>query len=210
MLKNKPVKTENVTSKELTTKDVEKKINPIVSKVESLEIKSEADMKTAAEYLFDLSAAEKMVTARMETITKPAKEAIKAAEAIWKPFITQSKKLIQIIRDKQSEYQTEKIRIQREEENKIAKRMGEGKGKLKVETAMRKIDEVEKPSSKISVDSGSTGFREEKCFEVMDITMLPHEYVLPNEVKIRSAMKGGIELSGVRYFTKMIPVNKRV
>jgi len=43
----------------------------------------------------------------------------------------------------------------------------------------------------------------------MDVTMLPHEYILPNETKIREVMKEGVELPGVRYFTIQISKNNK-
>ncbi len=190
-------------------KVIEKEINPMLLKASKLTIKGVDDMKEATEYLSQLNIAKDRVVDRMETITKPAKEVIKSAEAVWKPFINAVKEAIEDIREKMSDYQTQSILKAREEEAKIANRIGEGKGKLKLETASNKIAEIEKPEAKINVESGSLKFREDQCFEVEDISQLPQEYLLANEIKIRSALKAGIKLKGVRYYTKMVPINTR-
>lgn len=186
---------------------IKRELNPMLVKAKELSIQGLKDMEVASEYLSQLNIAKDKVTERMETITKPAKETIKAAEAIWKPFVNMAKDAIQLIRDKQSAYQTELVRIAREKEEKIAERVA--KGNLKLDTGIKKIGEIEKPVEEIYTDSGKVSFREDECFEIVDISKLPTKYVLPNEVAIRIAMKAGIKVEGVRYFTKMVPVNKR-
>jgi hypothetical protein len=188
---------------------IEKELNPMLEQARTLVIKSSSDMKKATEYLSQLNLAKDKVTDRMETITKPAKQTIKAAEAVWKPFITAAKEAIELIRENMSEYQTEQTRLAREEEEKIASRVGQGKGKLKYETAVQQIENVDKPVDKVMTESGSVKFREDEVFEVIDITLLPVEYILPNEVKIRAAMKDGKKLPGVAYSTKQVPINTR-
>lgn len=186
---------------------IEKELNPMLLKAKDLNIRGLKDMEVATEYLSQLNLAKDRVTERMETITVPAKETIKAAESIWKPFINMAKDAIQLIRDKQSAYQTEQVRIVREKEAKVAARVASGN--IKLDTGVRKMGEIEKPVEEIYTDSGNVKFREDKCFEVVDVSKLPVKYVVPNEVAIRIAMKAGIKIPGVRYFTKMVPVNKR-
>lgn len=187
---------------------IEKELNPIVKKATDLVISTPKDMEKANEALSQLRIAQGKVTEKMETITLPAKETIKAAEAIWKPFITSAKNAIQIIRDKMSEYQTVEVERARIEEEKLAARVGEGKGKLKAETAVAKMGEIDTPADKIESASGKTGFREDQQFEVINILAVPSEYIMANEPKIRIAMKAGIKLKGVRYFTKQVPINR--
>lgn len=186
---------------------IEKELNPMLAKAKELVITGPKDMERATEYLSQLNLAKDKVTERMETITLPAKETIKAAEAIWKPFINMAKDAIQLLRDKQSIYQTEQVRIAREKEAKIAERVT--KGNLKIETGVRKMTEIDRPQEEVVAESGKVNFREDECFEVVDITKLPVKYIVANEVEIRKAMKAGIKLDGVRYFTKMVPINRR-
>ena len=62
---------------------IEKEINPIVNSAEKIVIAGEKDMKEATEILSKLNLASDKTIERLETITKPAKASIKAAEAVW-------------------------------------------------------------------------------------------------------------------------------
>ena len=72
--------------------------------------------------------------------------------------------------------------------------MKEGKGNLKLETAVSKIAEIDKPLENISVDSGSLKFREDEAFEIIDKKKVPMEYLVVDEVAFRKAMKAGVKL----------------
>jgi hypothetical protein len=78
-----------------------------------------------------------------------------------------------------------------------------------METAMEKMDAVEAPDARVATEAGSLRFQTKKEFEVMDMSALPLEYHLADEIEIRKAMKNGIELPGVRYFTIEVPYNTR-
>jgi hypothetical protein len=107
-----------------------------------------------------------------------------------------------------SAYQTEQDRIAREKEEKIAARVGEGKGKLKVETAVNKMNEIERAPEKIESEKGKLSFRTVKKFEVQDTGMLPPDYILPDLSAIRKAMLAGLELPGVKYWEEKEPINR--
>ncbi len=94
-------------------------------------------------------------------------------------------------------------------QSKVAERIGEGKGKLKMETAMKKMDELGNVDEKVESGEGSVTFVEVQKFEVVDIKKLPDEYKLPDEVKIRKAMREGVELPGVGYWTEKSVRNTR-
>lgn len=188
---------------------IEKEINPIVAQAKKLVIAGEKDMTVATEVLSRLNIACDKTKERLDTIIKPAKEGIKAAEAIYKPFINEAKEAIELIRDKMSDYQTTETMKSRAEEEKIAARVKEGKGNLSVESAVAKIADIDKPVEKVVAQSGSLKFREDEVFEIMDKTLVPMEYLVVDEVAVRKAMKAGMKLSGVRYFMKMIPINNR-
>lgn len=184
-----------------------KEIAPFVNK--EVTITSPADMKVAAETLSQLNRYADKVKAAKEKITKPLNVALKAAREQYKPLETQLDERIQAIRSAMGTYQLEADNRAAAEEAKIAARVGEGKGHFTPETAVRKFGEIEHAEQRIETESGAVKFRDTKKFEVMDITMLPLEYVLPNEPMIRKAMQDGIELQGVRYYIEKTPINSR-
>lgn len=180
--------------------------------VENAELKIIAnanDMEQATSILSRLNQFSKDLKAEKEKVTKPLNEALKAERERFRPTEEKLEAAILSIRKKMSAYQTAQKKREDEEAAKIAARIGAGKGKLKVETAVEKIDAIDRVASKVSTEAGSVSFRTDKKFEVMDVTLLPADCILPNEVAIRAAMKNGIELPGVRYYEEQVPINRR-
>lgn len=188
---------------------IEKQIHPLVKSAEKLEIVDAKGMKEATEQLSQLNKLGDKIQAEKEKVTKPLNEALKAERARWKPVETVYEEAIEIIRGKMSEYQTNEIKKQREEEARIAARVGEGKGKLKVETAVKKIDEMERVDEKVNSESGMVKFREDKVLKIMDETLIPREYLMLDEKKILATLKAGGKVLGAVLETKMVPLNYR-
>lgn len=195
----------------MATKEIAitKEVAPLVKQAQDIKITDEKSLTSAVSFLSKLNTTLKSVTKEKEKVTKPLNEALKAERGRWKPFEDDLEKSIETVRRAMTNYQTEKNRIAEEEKSRIADRVGEGKGKLKVETAVKQMEAVDTPVNSISTNAGSVRFKTVKKFEVMDITMLPHEYILANETAIREAMKDGKELPGVRYYTEEVPWNGR-
>lgn len=188
---------------------IQKKVAPIIKKADALTILSGEDMKDAVATLSTLNKWNDDVEEDEDKIVKPMKEALKEVQGRYKPLKAMLADAIANVRSKMTIYQTEVKRIADEKAAKIAARVGEGKGKLGLETASNKIDAIEKPDQKVASDEGMVRFETVKKFEVMDITMLPIQYHLADEVAIRAQMKAGIELKGVRYYTEERPINTR-
>ena len=177
--------------------------------IENLEINHKEDMLKATELLSNLNKYNDALIEELEKVTIPLKKALKAEEARFKPLQTLYKGAITTLRTKMGEYQSRAIQERLDAEKAIADRIKSGKGGLKVETAIKKIGELDAVDRKVEGDAGSVTFMAKDDFEVMDVTMLPHEFILPNEVKIRAAMKAGQKLPGVRYFTSQVVRNLR-
>lgn len=189
---------------------LEKDITPYVAKAQKLVVIENAkDMEKASEMRAQLKAYEKEVTAKKEAITKPMNAALKAVRSMFSPLEDRIEETLNTINRAMIDYQTEQKRISDAEQEKIAQRIGQGKGKLKLETAVEKMKEVDTPDKQVVTASGGTEFIDTPCFEVTDVSLLPKEYILPDLVKIRAAMKGGIELDGVRYWNEQRPRNMR-
>ncbi len=188
---------------------IKKTVSQLAEQAEAFAITNPDQMSKAAEILSRLNKKNDEIEAEEDTVLGPMKEAMKAEKARWKPAKDILAEAIGIMRRKMSAYQTAAKAAAKVEEDKILARVGDGKGKLKLDTAVRKADEIEKPEDKVSAQSGSVQFRTVRKFEVEDLSKLPIEYHLANEVAIRAAMKSGTELPGVRYYDEEMPVNSR-
>lgn len=185
-----------------------KEIVPFIKSAEKIVvIKNDKGLAEASEVRAQLKAYEKQVVAKKEEITKPLNQALKVARGWFSPLENQIDAVLGNINTAMIAYQTEKKAKADAEAKKIADRVGEGKGKLTLETASRKMGEIDVAEKVVETESGGTQFITVKKFEVMDVTLLPKEYIIADEVKIRAAMKGGVELDGVRYYTEEVPRN---
>lgn len=196
------------TPNEKDVKILEKEILPYIAKTEKLMVITSAkDMEVASEMRTQLKAYEKQVTAKKDEVVKPLNQTLKAIREWFAPLEDRIETSLDTINRAMITYQTAEKKKADAEEAKIAARVGEGKGKLKVETAIKKMDEIEKPSEVVATASGGTQFITVPVFKIVDVSKLPVEYILPNEVKIRAAMKAGIQLPGVEYSTEERPRN---
>lgn len=186
---------------------VEKEISPIVEKAESITIKDEKSMKEATELLSVVNQRLDAIEAEKKTITDPANAILKRERARWKPTETMLESAVSILRKNITAYQTIAKRKADEAAAKITEKVQAGK--ISAPTAIRKMGEIDGPAEKVKSDSGSIAFRTEHKFEVLDHTKLPWAYLVPDESAIRTAMKDGLKLPGVRYYTEEVPVNRR-
>jgi len=189
-------------------KGLEKEIMPYIKKAEAMTAISNAgDMAIVSELRVNLKNYAKSVKERKDFVLKPFLEGVKNFRQMVRPLEERVATQLDKVDMMMSTYQTEQKRIADAEAAKIAARVGEGKGKLKIDTAVRKMEEIEKPEEKVVSESGATKFITVAKFRVMDITLLPAEYLLADEVKIRRAMLAGIKIAGVDYYTEERPRN---
>lgn len=193
-------------TKELT---IQKIVSPLVTKARELSIKKQEDMPVAVSMLSELNKASDRITEEREKVTAPLNQALKAERSRWKPMETALNEAISIVRSEISTYQTAAKKEADEKAAAIAARVKTGTGNLTAESAINKLAQIEKPEEFVATEVGEIKFMTVKRFEVMDMTLLPMEYHLVDEVAVRKAMKEGIKLPGVRYYTEESPINYR-
>lgn len=190
---------------------IKKEVSTITEKVQALAIKSKEDMSSATELLSKVNIFLDGLTKEKERLTKPLNEALKEIRSRYKPTELVMEQAVADLKQKMSAYQMAELKRQKEEQDKIAQQLADGKIK-KIDTAIKKMANVEAPDEKVLTDEGSASFRPIKKFEVVDIVMLANadkNAVTSNDVYIRTEMKNGRELSGVRYYEELSVINKR-
>lgn len=198
-----------MTKKEVAV--IEKQMTPVEIKerAETLAVTDEKSEIRAAEMLSQFNLVGDWMKKDKAKEYDPAWATVVAIRARWKPKEDILTAAISLVRSKMNKYRTDAKAKADAEAAKIAERVGEGKGKFKVDTAVRKIEEIDRPAGAVATEAGVVKYKTTQKFEVMDVTMLPIEYILPDEVAIRKAMLEGKKLPGVRYFEEQIPVNFR-
>lgn len=193
-------------STELT---IEKKVSPIVAKAQALQITDAKSLTKATEMLSELNKRKDAVEEEKMKVMRPILDAQKAERARWKPVETILDDAISALRRSMTDYKTEADRIAKEKADKIAARVGAGKGKLTPETASDQIDAIETVANSVETDAGSVNFRPQKNFRLKHIDLVPMEYHILDEIRVRADMKKGIEIPGIEYYTEQIPINRR-
>jgi len=186
---------------------IEKKMAPIAAKAIEIVIKTPEQQKEAGEMLTQLNKYGDELDALKKTITDPMNKALKAARALFKPREDKVEEAVNALRKAMGAYQLKAEQKAEKERDKIAQKVEDGK--MSAEKGVAKMADVAAPEANIETNGGSVKFRDQKKFEVMDITLLPIEYHLADESAIRKAMQANIELPGVRYWVERTVVNTR-
>lgn len=184
-------------------------IHPIVAKASTLTITDQSSMAEATTLLSTLNKINDRITEEKEKVTIPLKEALKAENARFAPFEALYKDAISSIRIKMTRYQTEALSLTQTAASSLLARIKPGKGNLTIQTATQKLADLPTPASTVSTDAGTIKFRTVTKFTVPDHTKLPLTYLMPDEAKIKQALKENVRILGVNYYEEQVPVNYR-
>lgn len=171
-------------------------------------VTSKQDMARSVELLSRCNVYLDKLVADREKLTAPLNAALKEIRARYKPTVDKLESVIAEMRKEQSAYQTALVAKQKAEEKAIADKLASGQIK-KIETALKKMDKVEKASAEVVAESGSVSFRTDKVLKVWDHTLIPLEYYDLNEQRLLKDLKAGKEVSGAGLEEVQTPVNHR-
>lgn len=186
---------------------IQKNVKPILSKGQSIKITDEPSLREANEILSLANTKLKEITALRKEDCAPYKQKINDIEVVYEPAEDALSALIKDIRGQMSAYQTEQLRIQQAEEEKIAAKAA--KGTIRLDTAVRKMDEVEKPVAKVVGAAGSLRFRADKKLKIVNEKLIPRPFLVPNEALILEHLKAGTPVPGCEIEIVQIPINTR-
>jgi hypothetical protein len=186
---------------------IEKEVNPVVKTAEALVIKDAQGMSNAVELLSQVNKNLDRVGAEEDKVVKPLKEALKAEQARWKPIKTALEAARDALRSTMSKWQTEQNRIKAEAEAKLAARVE--KGTMKLETAVRKVAEIDTPAQSVATDAGMVKFRTVAELLIDNADLIPRKYLVVDEAAVKAALKAGIKVPGAVLVDEQVPVNYR-
>lgn len=144
----------------------------------------------------------KSIKDRKEEITKPLNEALKSARALFAPIESQFENAEQIVSRKLIEYKQKVEAKRHEEEAKIAARVE--KGTMKLETAEKKIESLPTIEKTVQTDFGRVQFRKIKKVRITNQDLIPDEYWLVDEVKLRKEALAGKTIPGCEVYEEEI------
>lgn len=174
---------------ELVPVEVKKNVLSVQQIANQLTVESPAQAEQASVVLHDIKEATRVLTEKKTDITRPAMESLAKVKALFAPLELALKNADKMVRSKVLAYQIEEQDRIENAKTKIAARAA--KGTLRADTAVKKLGEI-----------GSVGktegikFTTRRKLEIMDETMIPREYLVPNREMITKALFADIPVAG--------------
>ncbi len=176
-------------------------------KANAITITTPRELEGAAALLNDLNVYHDKLTAEKNKVMRPLLDAVNAERARWSPQEKKITTFITDLRGKISAYQTAEAKRAAKEEAKIEDKMA--KGKISLNTAVKKMTEVERPENEVATDSGTLKFRTVKKWKVIDIKKVPTEYLIVDDHLVNQARKADAPIPGIEYYEEQMPVSYR-
>lgn len=198
--------------KELTI--VKTQVRTAQSAANVIVVQDDPSMLEAGELRKKIKTVGKMIEEKKKAITKPLNEALKEVRSMFAPLEQSYEEAEKTVATKMIVYQNQ-VEAER--------RKIEAEAQRKLEEAQRKLEEgeiTEKQAERIEqrleiklekapeVITKSEDFHTKsiKKVRIIDATLIPREYLVPDMVKINAAVKSGVPVAGCELFEEKILV----
>jgi len=172
---------------QIVVKALEKQASPITRKVTSLVINSQESFDQAGEMIKTLKEIDRKAVEEEKKITDPLTQALQAAKTHFKPFHDHVKLI-------EADTKAKMLTYVKTMEQKQLKALDDfDKGKIK------KISTLTSKQEALQVVSSSAQTRQVWSMEVVDASIIPREYLMPDEAKIKEALKAGKKVKGCEW-----------
>lgn len=129
---------------------------------------------------------------REDEITKPMNDALKSVRALFKPIKTTLEQSLSEIKTKMLQYHTKKEAEAKAEEDRIR-----NDKRLKDETKENRVAEIAAPVKTVKSETAKVTMREDKTWVVVDVNLIPREFMVPDMQAIKASFKKGVPVAGV-------------
>lgn len=165
-------------------------------------IETQEDYAAAIDFVTELKDFGSKVKNKKESITKPLNEALRNVRELFAPIERQFDEAEQVLKTKILIYKRKKDEEAKAQEAKIAQRVE--KGTLKLETAERKIEDIERVENTTRGNVGEVQIRKVKKVRIVNGALIPREYLIPDIVAIRRDALGGKTIEGVEVYEEEV------
>ncbi len=186
------------------SKVVTTKIKGLQEQVQNLKITTPEENQRATELLAGIRKFKKLIKQEMDKYIIPAKEIIKATKEKYDPYINEINQAEARIKAEMERFYLEQKKAEEKKKEQIAKRVE--KGTMKVETAVKKMSEVQTAEKTVKTNEGTASVRMVKTVEFAELNLLKDEdiiflakngYLTWNKTQARKDALAGKELPGV-------------
>ena len=178
---------------------VKRQVTLATTAAEELDVKDKESLDQAVNLLTKIKTVAKLVNDRKDSFTRPAynayKQIMEEAKKLWNPLLDDCAKAETIVKAKSLEYKKKVDAQAKIDEKKIADRVDAGK--LKEETGVKKMQEIERVEASVETSKGSASFRKVRVVKVIDESQIPRDYLVVDMVKVRKDALAGVSIPGV-------------
>jgi len=165
------------------------------------------DMAKATDALHNVRQAEKYIDEKKTEITRPLMKSLSAIRDLFKPLEIQLADANKIIKAKMLAWQIQEDDRVNKEKDRIAARVE--KGTMRADTAANKLEVIGEAPKKSAGEVGKSSIREVKKIRIIDETMIPREYLVPNMALItESILRKGIIIPGIETYVEKTIVSR--
>lgn len=191
-----------VNTKELTLAPLKAQVSKLENRANEITITTAEENASATELKAKLNETKKQIKERKDEITKPLNVALKSARDLFAPIEESFEKAERILAGKLIAYKQKVEAETRATEEKLAARVE--KGTMKLETAERKIEALPTIQKTVQTDHGRVQFRKIKKVRITNQDIVPDQYWVIDEVKLRKDVLAGIPVPGAEWYEEEI------
>ena len=185
-------------------KSLTNRVNQKALDAAALEITDQRTLMQANDIRIELKELEKQLDTRRKFFVDPHNQFVKTINAWFKSPLDAVSTAINTVNRGMSAYD-DKVRAAAE----AARLKILADQRTLPETKSEKLATIEKPPEVIESAMGKTTFRIDKKLEIYDASLLPREYLVPDERLILAALKEGRSTPGARIIEVKTPVSGR-
>lgn len=178
----------------------QEKSNEILRQANEVKVKSQEGLNYASDKIKEIKEVAKRIKEEKENYTKPAREIIENANRKYNPILTVCEEVERVLKNKSAQY------IFAEKQKAEAKRIKllekAQSGKMKEETAVKKLSEIK--DVKAQTDKSSLRVSTRKEVEIVDVNLIPREFMVPDLKKIKAQLLAENEVKGARLIEKQV------
>lgn len=177
---------------------IKAQVTRLENQAESIQITTPEEYTAAVDLVSKLKDAGSKIKDLKESVTKPLNEALKNARKLFAPVEEQFENAERIMKGKLLAYKKLRDAEVAAEEARIAAKVESGK--MKLETAERKVGAIERVESTTRGKVGEAQIRKIKKVRITDESLIPRQYLVPDMVAIRRDALGGKTIAGVEVY----------
>jgi len=186
---------------EIPTKEVEvyrSQLSDLEIKANELSIASPEENAIALEFKAKIDKTGKEIKVKKEAITKPINASLRMIRELFAPLEDMFNNADTIVGGKLLAYKRKVDEETRKKEEQLAARAE--KGTMKMETVERKMAELPKTQKTVDTGAGRVQFRKLKRVRITDLKLIPKQYWIIDEVKLKKDVLDGVQVPGAEIY----------